>query len=288
MNPWLATLQWYVDQGVDEAIADTPWDRFATPTAAAPANVAKAPVVPQSTQSPAGQTPTGQAPAAQPSTAPPSLGPGPPPRAPMPAAQPAPIPADLAAAEDLAALRTLLDQYEGCALKATATNTVFGAGPANANLMIIGEAPGEEEDRQGEPFVGASGQLLDRMLAAIGLERAGVYITNTIYWRPPGNRTPTPAEIQACLPFLRRQIALIQPQILLLVGGAAAKTMLQRTEGIMRLRGRWFEYETGEDAPSIPAMATFHPAYLLRSPAQKREAWRDLQALQNRLIDSNS
>ncbi len=288
MNPWLATLQWYVDQGVDEAIADTPWDRFATPAAAAPANVAKAPVVPQSTQSPAGQTPTGQAPAAQPSTAPPSLGPRPPPRALMPAAQPAPIPADLAAAEDLAALRTLLDQYEGCALKATATNTVFGAGPANANLMIIGEAPGEEEDRQGEPFVGASGQLLDRMLAAIGLERAGVYITNTIYWRPPGNRTPTPAEIQACLPFLRRQIALIQPQILLLVGGAAAKTMLQRTEGIMRLRGRWFEYETGEDALSIPALATFHPAYLLRSPAQKREAWRDLQALQNRLIDSNS
>jgi uracil-DNA glycosylase len=206
----------------------------------------------------------------------------------MPAAPPARVPADLALAGDLTALRTLLDQFEGCALKATATKTVFGVGPADANLMIIGEAPGEEEDRRGEPFVGASGQLLDRMLAAIGLQRTSVYITNTIYWRPPGNRTPTPAEIQACLPFLQRQIALVQPRVLLLMGAAAAKAMLNRTEGIMRLRGRWFEYETGDDTPPIPTLATFHPAYLLRSPAQKREAWRDLQTLQNRLIESNS
>jgi len=206
----------------------------------------------------------------------------------MPAVQPSPIPADLAGIQDLTALRASLDGFDGCALKATATNTVFGTGPVDADLMIIGEAPGEEEDRRGEPFVGASGQLLDRMLAASGVERESVYITNTIYWRPPGNRTPTPAEIQACLPFLQRQIALIKPRVLLLVGGAAAKTMLQKTEGIMRLRGRWFEYQADDHSPPGATLATFHPAYLLRSPAQKREAWRDLQALKIRLIESNS
>jgi uracil-DNA glycosylase family 4 len=149
--------------------------------------------------------------------------------------------------------------------------------------MIIGEAPGEEEDRRGEPFVGVSGKLLERMLGSIGLNRADVYITNTIYWRPPGNRTPTPAEVQTCLPFLRRQIALIRPDVLLLVGGAAAKTMLERPEGIMRLRGRWFDYNFSPDHPAIPALATFHPAFLLRSPAQKREAWLDLLALKHRM-----
>ena len=266
MNPWLATLQWYADIGVDEAIAETPWNRYATPAAAAAAPAAKPTAEPVAASGP------NPKPAPRPSAAPTA-----------PGIVGAALEKELAAIGDLQSLRARLDAFEGCALKATATNTVFGTGPADAELMIVGEAPGAEEDRQGEPFVGASGQLLDLMLAAIGRKRADAYITNALYWRPPGNRTPTPAEIQACLPFLRRQIAIVQPRVLLLVGGAAAKTMLERTEGIMRLRGRWFEYPVGEGLPPIPALATFHPAYLLRSPAQKRETWRDLLALQNRL-----
>lgn len=261
MNVLLATLQWYVDLGVDEAIADTPWNRLATPEPAP----AKPPL-----------------PAAHPDAGMPSPH--------RPARETAPSMADASADTELAdigtleALRERLERFDGCALKTTATHTVFGEGAPDARLMIIGEAPGEEEDRQGRPFVGPSGRLLDRMLAAIGLEREAVYITNTIYWRPPGNRTPTPAEVQACLPFLRRQIAIIRPEVLLLVGGAAAKTMLQRNEGIMRLRGRWAEYDSAPGIAPVPALATFHPAYLLRSPAQKREAWRDLLAVQERLV----
>ena len=265
MNALLATLQWYADLGVDEAIAEEPWDRFAAPQRAGPEpqRAAPHPALPQP---------------ALPHPAPP------PPRAAAPAGDPG-LAAELAAIATLEALRARLDRFEDCALKATATNTVFGEGPDAARLMIVGEAPGEEEDRQGRPFVGPSGKLLDRMLAAIGLERGEVYITNTLYWRPPGNRTPTPAEVQACAPFLRRQIAIIRPQVLLMVGGAAAKSMLERDEGIMRLRGRWAEYDPGGGDP-IPALATFHPAYLLRSPAQKREAWRDLLAVQMRLLAS--
>ena len=266
MNLWLATLQWYAEVGVDEAVAETPWDRFANPQVQA--KPSKPP--PQPSQAPR---------SSQTSAAPP-----PPPRRTAIAGLPTPaLDSELAEIADLDALRARLDTYEGCALKLTATNTVFGSGSTAAEVMIIGEAPGAEEDRQGEPFVGASGRLLDRMLAAIGRDRSGVYIANTLYWRPPGNRTPTPAEIQACLPFLRRQIAIVRPQVLLLVGGAAAKTMLSRSEGIMRLRGRWFEYEGGEGQAAIPALPTFHPAYLLRSPAQKREAWRDLLALRAHL-----
>jgi uracil-DNA glycosylase family 4 len=261
MNPWMATLQWYADLGVDEAISESPWDRFKT-------GVAK----PEPTLKPTASTTNAPAPAK-------ALPPQPPPRVPAPS----PVATDLDNVGDLETLRTRLEQFEGCALKATATHTVFGAGPADARLMIIGEAPGEEEDRRGEPFVGVSGKLLERMLGSIGLNRADVYITNTIYWRPPGNRTPTPAEVQTCLPFLRRQIALIRPDVLLLVGGAAAKTMLERPEGIMRLRGRWFDYNFSPDHPAIPALATFHPAFLLRSPAQKREAWLDLLALKHRM-----
>lgn len=260
MNVWLATLQWYMDLGVDEAIDTTPWNRLAAPA-----------ITPSAAPAPPRPEPAAAPPPPQPAGAPPPGHPA--------------LEAELAAIDTLEALRARLDRFEGCALKTTATHTVFGEGPADARLMIIGEAPGEEEDRQGRPFVGRSGQLLDRMLAAIGLERDQVYITNTLYWRPPGNRTPTQGEVQACLPFLRRQIAIIQPRVLLLVGGAAAKTMLDRTEGIMRLRGRWMEYHPGAGAP-IPAMATFHPAYLLRSPAQKREAWRDLLAVRTRLLAS--
>ena len=141
--------------------------------------------------------------------------------------------------------------------------------------MLIGEAPGRDEDLQGKPFVGRAGQLLDRMLAAIGLDEEHVYITNTVYWRPPGNRTPTPEEIEACAPFLARQIELLSPQMLVLLGGAAAKSILGVSEGIMRLRGKWLNYPSCRPR-HLPTLATLHPAYLLREPATKRYAWRDL------------
>lgn len=279
MKAELAALQWYLDAGVDEVIADAPWNRLAGPEAA-PVR-AEAPSAVRTTVRPAVR-PADAAPEKQPPFAPPPPAAAPPPSRPAAAG----LVEELKAIPDLAGLRERLDAYDGCALKATAMNTVFGVGPADARLMIIGEAPGEEEDRQGEPFVGPSGQLLDRMLAAIGLERKEVYITNTLYWRPPGNRTPTPQEILACLPFMQRQIALIRPRVLMLVGGAAAKTVLQRSEGIMRLRGRWQAVEVPDGGPPVPALATFHPAYLLRSPAQKKEAWQDLQAVRERLEGS--
>ena len=147
--------------------------------------------------------------------------------------------------------------------------------------MIVGEAPGADEDRQGRPFVGPSGRLLERMLAAIGLSRDEVYIANTVYWRPPGNRTPSAEEVEACRPFISRQIALVAPEVLMLTGGAAAKTLLGTTEGIMRLRGRWRSLETS--GGPVDVMPTFHPAFLLRSPARKRESWRDLLAVRARL-----
>ncbi|MEL0012401.1 MAG: uracil-DNA glycosylase, partial [Alphaproteobacteria bacterium] len=189
---------------------------------------------------------------------------------------------------DLPALRTALEAFDGCALKTTATNLVFGAGTVPADVMIIGEAPGRDEDRQGEPFVGASGQLLDAMLGFVDLYRGrNVYISNILPWRPPGNRQPTGAEIAACLPFMERHIALAAPKVLMFLGGTSAKTLLNRTEGITRLRGRWYEYhspalEAAGLAP-IPGMATLHPAYLLRQPAQKRAAWADLLAVRERL-----
>ncbi len=152
--------------------------------------------------------------------------------------------------------------------------------------MIVGEAPGAEEDRTGRPFVGRAGQLLDRMLAAIDLDRTQVQITNVIYWRPPGNRKPTAAETAACLPFVLRHIALARPRVLVLAGGTAATTLLPVTDGITRLRGRWFELAVpGLDAP-VATLPMFHPAFLLRTPERKREAWRDLLALKARLDDA--
>jgi DNA polymerase len=187
------------------------------------------------------------------------------------------------AARSLDELREALMAFDGCPLKDTATNLVFADGNPSSRVMIVGEAPGADEDRDGRPFVGVSGQLLDRMLAQIGLDRTSVYITNIIFWRPPGNRQPTTAEVAACLPFVERHIELANPSILLLAGGASAKTLLARNEGIMRLRGRWFLYESTGMSRPIPALPTFHPAFLLRQPAQKREAWRDLLALSEKL-----
>lgn len=188
-------------------------------------------------------------------------------------------------AGSLEELKASLKAFEGCALKYTATNLVFGDGNPKARVMLIGEAPGADEDRQGLPFVGQSGQLLDHMFAAIGLTRESFYITNIIPWRPPGNRQPTPAETEACLPFIKRHIDLVSPDFLILVGGTAAKTLLGGRDGIMRLRGAWRDY-TSDAGKQMKLIAIFHPAYLLRSPGQKRETWLDLIKIKHTLMDA--
>jgi uracil-DNA glycosylase family 4 len=180
-------------------------------------------------------------------------------------------------APTLEALRELLEKFDGCALKSTATRLVFADGNPQARIMFVGEAPGREEDLEGLPFVGRSGKLLDRMIAAIGLDRSKAYIANVIPWRPPGNRTPTPQETQICLPFIKRQIELVNPDVLVTLGNPSTQTLLLAREGIMKTRGKWFDYDTG--TRTIRALATFHPAYLLRSPSYKRMAWQDLRAI---------
>ncbi len=188
-----------------------------------------------------------------------------------------------ASCRSLTELEAALQQFDGCALKQTATRLCFADGNPQAKLMLIGEAPGAEEDRQGKPFVGPSGQLLDRMLATIGLNRDTVWITNIIFWRPPGNRTPTAGEVAICQPFLERQIELIRPHHLLFLGGSAAHALLDVTDGVTRLRGRQFAYQPAGAAEQIPAAVTFHPAYLLRQPLQKRLVWRDLLNLRQHM-----
>ena len=180
-------------------------------------------------------------------------------------------------APTLEALRELLEKFDGCALKSTATRLVFADGNPQARVMFVGEAPGREEDLEGLPFVGRSGKLLDRMIAAIGLDRTSAYIANVIPWRPPGNRTPTPQETQICLPFIQRQIELVNPDVLVTLGNPSTQTLLSTREGIMKTRGKWFDYDTGTRV--IRAIATFHPAYLLRSPSYKRMSWQDLRAI---------
>ena len=215
---------------------------------------------------------------------------------PVPAtpAEPAPSPdAAVASAREAArtapsleALKSLLENFDGCSLKSTATRLVFADGNPKARIMFVGEAPGREEDIEGLPFVGRSGKLLDRMIAAIGLDRSTAYIANVIPWRPPGNRTPTPLETQICLPFIQRQIELVDPDILVTLGNPSTQTLLGTRDGIMKTRGRWFDYDTGTRA--IRAMATFHPAYLLRSPSYKRMAWQDLRAIAKALAKATS
>ena len=260
----VALLQWHVDQGVDETIGDEPVDRFAAP-APSPAPVGIAPA----------RAPTPiRAPAAAP------------PRAPVPIESPQLVEdarALAAGCNTLAELEAAIRAFEGCALKRTAKNTVFADGTPGAPVMIVGEAPGADEDRQGKPFVGVSGQLMDRMMETIGLKRdGGFYITNILFWRPPGNRTPTLAEQAMCLAFTRRHIELVRPKLLVLAGGTAAKAVLDTTEGIMRLRGKWASYRLS-DGTELPTMPTFHPAYLLRTPASKRQSWSDLLAIDKKL-----
>ena len=186
-----------------------------------------------------------------------------------------------AGAGTIPALRAAVEDFTGCALKATARTTVFSDGVETARVLILGEAPGKDEDEQGKPFVGRSGRLLDRMLATIGLDRKyNILISNTIFWRPPGNRDPTQGEIAACMPFVERLIALSKPDLLILVGKVAAQTVLQREDGVMRLRGRRFSYQREDLAAPVNAMVMLHPAYLLRRPQEKRLAWADLLLLE--------
>ena len=185
-------------------------------------------------------------------------------------------------AASLDELRAIMTGFQGCALRVTATQLVFADGNAQARVMFVGEAPGRDEDLAGLPFVGRSGKLLDRMLAAIGLDRTLAYIANIIPWRPPGNRTPTPQESQICLPFILRQIELADPDVLVCLGGPSSQALLGFKDGIRRTRGRWLSFDTGKR--EIRAMATFHPAYLLRSPLEKRHAWRDFLAVKKALV----
>ena len=185
-------------------------------------------------------------------------------------------------AASLDELRAIMTGFQGCALRVTATQLVFADGNAQARVMFVGEAPGRDEDLAGLPFVGRSGKLLDRMLAAIGLDRTSAYIANIIPWRPPGNRTPTPQESQICLPFILRQIELADPDVLVCLGGPSSQALLGFKDGIRRTRGRWLSFDTGKR--EIRAMATFHPAYLLRSPLEKRHAWRDFLAVKKALV----
>ncbi len=187
-------------------------------------------------------------------------------------------------AKTLDELRSLLDGFQGCPLRATATQLVFADGNPQARIMFVGEAPGHDEDITGKPFVGRSGKLLDQMLAAIGLDRTSAYIANVVPWRPPGNRTPTPQETAIYLPFIRRQIELANPDILVCLGGPAARTLLGIKDGITRARGRWVSFDLGNR--EIRAIATFHPAFLLRSPLQKRLAWRDFLAIKKALAQN--
>jgi DNA polymerase len=280
----LALLTLYIEWGADEAIEPTPQSRLGAtePEPALPSAAIQAPAaVPR---------PPAAAAQARPAAAPPpakAAGPKVDLRKLGPADQSAIESAREAAktAASLDELRAALARYDGISLKKTATNLVFADGNPAAPVMLVGEAPGADEDRQGKPFVGVSGQLLDRMMAAIGLDRTSFYITNVCFWRPPGNRKPTEAELAAQQPFVVRHIELIKPRLLILVGGSSAQMLLGTNEGITRLRGRWFQYQSDGLAAPVATLPIFHPAYLLRQPELKREAWRDLLKLRSRFRD---
>ena len=261
-------LRWYVDQGIDEAIGEDAIDRFAAP---APQPTP----LPVQQRAPAAPTPIRPAPAA-----------AAPPRGPVPIESPQLVEDARALAQrcnSVEELEAAVRAFEGCALKRTAKNTVFADGVAGSPVMVVGEAPGADEDRLGKPFVGVSGQLMDRMFDAIGMSRErDLYITNILFWRPPGNRTPTLAEQAICMAFTRRHIELAGPKVLVLAGGTAAKSVLDTTEGIMRLRGKWTNLSL-DDGSAVPTLPTFHPAYLLRTPASKRQSWSDLLSLEKKL-----
>ncbi|MFO1107915.1 MAG: uracil-DNA glycosylase [Bradyrhizobium sp.] len=259
-------LAFYLEAGVDCALGDEPVNRLADPELA-----------PEPRAAVVHQQPVRTAPLPQPAASP---------RADANVAPDVAVNSAREAARTaptLEALRQLLENFDGCALKFTATKLVFADGNPQARVMFVGEAPGRDEDIEGLPFVGRSGKLLDRMIAAIGLDRSTAYIANVIPWRPPGNRTPTPQETQICLPFIQRQIELVNPDVLVTLGNPSTQALLQTREGIMRTRGKWLDYDTG--TRNIRAIATFHPAYLLRSPSYKRMSWQDLRAIAKALED---
>lgn len=256
-----ALVAWHIDAGADEAVAGAPVDRF-------------------------------RAPAPRPEGAP-----APPPPAPAPRRRAGPAPLRSGGqvvldagrlaegASTLDGLRAAFEGFDGCALRTTATRFVFSDGDPEAALMLVGEAPGADEDRQGVPFVGAAGRLLDLMLASIGVGRGGAYITNIVPWRPPGNRTPGADEVAMCLPFAARHIELVMPRLLVPLGAVAAKALLDTTEGITRLRGQRRIYKTPSGRP-VPVRPMLHPAYLLRRPEAKRLAWRDLRDIRRDLEEA--
>ncbi len=261
-----AALDLYRHAGVDMALDDSPHDRFAEskPAAERPAEP-RAPAQPlRDRPAPVVARPVNPALAAD------------------AAAVAAAAAEQAASAQTLDELRARLEAFEGCALKTTATQLVFEDGARQARVHFVGEAPGADEDREGRPFVGRAGQLLDKMLASIGLDRSNAYISNVVPWRPPGNRTPTPLEVAACLPYTRRQIELVDADFLICLGAPSMQALLDVREGILKTRGRWIGF-AGGGGRSVPAMAMLHPAYLLRQPVQKRLAWRDLRALKRAL-----
>ncbi len=270
-------IAFYLDAGVDAFLGEEPINRMADDLSRPPNAIAAA--LEPRTRLPASESPL-------------ALAQSPLRQKPAPVSSPPPPEAAVMAAREAARnaktldeLTALLATFEGCALRATATQLVFADGDPQSHVMFVGEAPGYDEDIVGRPFVGRSGKLLDRMMAAIGLDRTSAYIANVVPWRPPGNRTPTPQETAICLPFIRRQIELADPDILVCLGGPAMQTLLGIKDGITRSRGRWFSYQTGRR--EIRALATFHPAFLLRSPLQKRFAWRDFLALKKALAASS-
>lgn len=280
-------LAFHLEAGVDVAIGEAPVDRFAESAAAARARATAFAAGGERGTAASGPAARPPAPPARPAPrAAAPMAPGA-----MMAAQPPDV-AEMAAreaarsAESLEALKTILEGFDGCPLKRTATRLVFADGNPQARVMFVGEAPGRDEDVQGLPFVGRSGRLLDLMMAAIGLDRTSAYIANVIPWRPPGNRTPTPQETAICLPFIRRQIELADPDILVCLGGPSAQTLLATKEGITKMRGQTVPYDTGRR--TIEALATFHPAYLLRTPLGKRLVWRDLLAIEAMLAKGGS
>ncbi|MEW6768906.1 MAG: uracil-DNA glycosylase [Pseudomonadota bacterium] len=258
-------LAFYAETGVDCALSDEPVNRLSDEAAAEEQAPAKPPLFRNANPAPS-----------------------------RPPAKPEPTPdLAIASARELAPqaktldeLRALLEKFDGCALKSTATRLVFADGNPQAKFMIVGEAPGRDEDIEGLPFVGASGKLLDLILAAVGFDRSKVYIANIIPWRPPGNRDPSPQETQICLPFIKRQIELVDPDVLVCLGKPSSQAVLELKDGIMKTRGKWHDYDTG--TRKIRAMATFHPAYLLRQPIYKRLAWQDFRAIRKALSQTNA
>ncbi len=274
----IALLDFHLEAGVDLALDETPHDRFAEadavarprdpPRIATPQPIDRRPD-PQLQERARLESPPqtfGKAAAARPEEA------------------AGDARARAAQAASLDELEALMRGFEGCTLRFTAKNLVFSDGNPQARVMFVGEAPGAEEDRVGKPFMGRSGQLLDRMMAAIGLDRSSAYIANIVPWRPPGNRNPTPQEVTICRPFIERQITLANPEYLVSLGAPATQTLTGTKDGILRARGRWFPYRLG-DGREIKALATLHPAYLLRQPVQKRLAWRDFRMLRT-MLDS--